>query len=95
MSEMVERVKAAIGPVIAKWAQPVGPTGLDEIARAAMATMRDCDVGSARVLLAGKHALFSCSEDPELEDARGCWQAMIDAALSPQPGCPVSTPGGS
>ena len=29
-------------------------------------------------LVAGKHALFQCSEDPTIEAARACWQAMWD-----------------
>lgn len=36
-------------------------------------------------LVAGKNALYSCSADPELEDARACWHAMIDAALPSEP----------
>lgn len=41
---------------------------------------RNCDVGSPAMLVAGKNALYGCSEDPELEDARKCWNAMIAAA---------------
>ena len=55
-----------------------------EDARAAIEAMRDCDAGNARMLLAGKRALLSCSDDPEFDDARGCWHAMIDAALLPE-----------
>jgi hypothetical protein len=34
-----------------------------------------------RMLLAGKKSLFSCSEDPEFDDARNCFRAMVNAAL--------------
>ena len=37
--------------------------------------------GTLEMLLAGKKSLFSCSEDPQLEDARSCFQAMVDAAF--------------
>ena len=33
------------------------------------------------MLLAGKKSLFSCSEDPQFEDARSCFEAMVDAAF--------------
>ena len=33
------------------------------------------------VLIAGKNSLYSCSEDPEIEDARACFQAMIGEML--------------
>lgn len=51
-------------------------------ARAVLQAIRDVDSGSPAILVAGKKSLYSCSEDPELEDARKCWQAMIDAALA-------------
>lgn len=35
------------------------------------------------MLAAGKNALYSCSSDPELEDARGCFRAMLAAAPDP------------
>jgi len=35
-------------------------------------------------LVAGKQALFSCSADPELADARGCWVAMLDTLHDPE-----------
>ena len=54
---------------------------LRNIARAVLKAIRDCDAGSPAILVAGKIALFCCTEDPELEHARKCWQAMIDAAL--------------
>lgn len=50
-----------------------------QIARAVIAAIRDSEDLAA--LVAGKQALYSCSEDPELADARGCFQAMIDAML--------------
>jgi hypothetical protein len=31
------------------------------------------------MLIAGKKSLYSCSEDPELDDARKCFKAMIAA----------------
>jgi hypothetical protein len=33
------------------------------------------------MLLAGKKSLYSCSEDPEFEDARACFLAMASKAL--------------
>ena len=33
------------------------------------------------MLLAGKKSLYSCSEDPEIEDARACFLAMARTAL--------------
>ncbi|MGV7119573.1 hypothetical protein [Sphingopyxis sp. 550A] len=50
-------------------------------ARAVLEAIRDVDAGSPAILVAGKESLYSCSEDPELEDARKCFHAMIDAAL--------------
>ena len=38
------------------------------------------------MLVAGKEALFGCSEDPELEDARKCYLAMLAAAPRPDAG---------
>lgn len=51
------------------------------IARAVIEAIRECDTGSPAMLAAGKISLYSCSADPELEDARRCWQTMIDVAL--------------
>lgn len=56
-----------------------------EKARAAIKEMRNVDEGSPAVLKAGMQSLYSCSSDPELDDARGCWQSMIDAALTDAP----------
>ena len=50
-------------------------------ARAAIEAMRDVDAVGPQMLAAGKQALYGCSEDPEVEDARRCFQAMVDAAL--------------
>ena len=33
------------------------------------------------MLLAGKKSLYSCSADPEIEDARACFLAMASKAL--------------
>jgi hypothetical protein len=52
------------------------------LVRAVLQAIRDVDAGSPAMLAAGKVALYSCSEDPELADARKCFQAMIDAALT-------------
>lgn len=38
------------------------------------------------MLVSGKEALFGCSEDPELEDARKCYLAMLAAAPQPDVG---------
>ena len=87
MSEMVERV----ADILCDLSYNLGPqwdassdrtkNEFRGYARAAIEAMRDCDAGTPAMLVAGKKALISCSEDPELEDARKCWQAMIDAAL--------------
>ena len=47
---------------------------------------RDLDeaAGGLAMLVAGKAALFSCSEDPSLDDARKCYTAML-SALPPAP----------
>ncbi len=39
------------------------------------------DVLPVSVLLAGKNSLFSCSEDPEFDNARACFDAMRKAIL--------------
>lgn len=60
-----------------------------ESAEAMLRAIRNAEHLAA--LVAGKDALYSCSADPELEDARACWHAMIDAALpSPPVEIPVS-----
>lgn len=98
MTTMVERVARAMFqlryPNIkdrADWVIDAGPTVLRgkpswfELvpeAQVVISTMRDVDGGSPAILAAGKKSLYSCSPDPELEDARHCWEAMIDAALS-------------
>lgn len=61
-----------------------------DMARAALTAIRDLDSGDINdgglsSLTAGKRALYSCSEDPELADARGCFHAMIDAILNEKP----------
>jgi hypothetical protein len=38
------------------------------------------------MLIAGKKSLYSCSEDPELDDARKCFKAMIAALGERQDG---------
>jgi len=93
MDNMVERAaRAAYG----KWREALGtgafpswevipPTTREmyvSTQRAAIEAMRDVDSGSPEILAAGKQSLYSCSEDPELEDARGCWHKMIDAMLA-------------
>lgn len=50
--------------------------------RAVLRAIRDVDVGSPAILVAGKKALYCCTADPELGDARDCWTAMIDAMLA-------------
>lgn len=42
------------------------------------------------VLLAGKKSLYSCSEDPEIDDARNCFAAMLYALLAE--GEPIEPP---
>ena len=59
-------------------------------ARAALQAIRDLDSGDINdgglaALVAGKQALYSCSADPELQDARGCFHAIIDAILNEKP----------
>lgn len=70
-------LRSTIGPVIATDAA----INLGDVARAVLQAIRDVDAGSPAMLVAGKKSLYSCSSDPELEDARECFQAMIDAAL--------------
>lgn len=85
MSTMIERVAAALwhSRSAGKWedAAPLARNYTMEDARAAIEAMRDVDGGSPAILKDGMQSLYSCSSDPELEDARGCWEAMIDAAL--------------
>lgn len=64
-----------------------GTFDLREVARAALLAIRDLDSGDINsgglsALVAGKEALYSCTADPELADARGCFHAMIDAILN-------------
>ena len=69
-------------------ASPVVPVGSgEEMRRATLEAIRHLDSGDPNdgglaALVAGKNALFSCSEDPSLQDARGCFHAMIDALLA-------------
>lgn len=56
-----------------------------DAAHEVITAIRDVDGGSPAVLAAGKQSLYSCSADPELEDARGCFHAMIDAMLEELP----------
>lgn len=49
------------------------------VARAVLMAFRDAEDLAA--LIAGKKSLYSCSEDPDLADARKCLHAMIDAVL--------------
>ena len=92
MNEMVERVARAIAESQGYRVEAIKAMMYDDRvtpswqeflddARAAIEAMRDCDAGTPAMLVSGKKALFSCSDDPELEDARKCWQAMIDEAL--------------
>lgn len=61
----------------AKWAEA------KEAARNIVKAMRDLpDADGPQMLVAGKQALLSCAEDPQLEDARRCWHAMIDTLLA-------------
>lgn len=80
MSEMIDRVARAIC-FIEYGSEDAGWDNQIPAARAAIEAMRDVDAGWPNILVAGKKALYSCSPDPELEDARGCWHAMIDEAL--------------
>lgn len=77
---MIERVAQAM-EVRARAGLYHGEPPWRALARAAVKAMRDVDSGTPEILRRGKKALYSCSSDPELEDARGCWQEMIDAAL--------------
>lgn len=78
----LERSARAVAEYTGQRMPPPGDVVTCEgIARAVLEAIRDVDSGSPAMLLAGKQSLYSCSEDPELDDARQCWQAMIDAAL--------------
>lgn len=90
MTTMLDRVAEAIcqadeqngGPPWG-YVQTIGKhavNGYYDRARAAITAMRDVDSGSSAMLAAGKAALYSCASDPEVEDARSCWEAMIDEA---------------
>lgn len=52
-----------------------------DTARAVLEAIKDVDAGTPAMIAAGKSSLYSCLEDPELDDARKCFHAMIDAAL--------------
>ena len=88
MTTMLEKMADRIAEAFA--AQGGGyaaDTDWAEIARAALQAIRDLDSGDINdgglaALVAGKRALYSCSADPELQDARGCFHAMIDAMLN-------------
>lgn len=59
-----------------------GRINMIAVTRAVLRALRNIDLGGPGALVAGKQSLFSCSEDPELSDARKCWQAMIDELLA-------------
>lgn len=81
------------GGVSLEWRQPpqVKMVGLHDEAEAECARMNARAVIEVLcaasedlpipVLLAGKNSLFSCSEDPEIDDAQKCFLAMITALL--------------
>jgi hypothetical protein len=46
----------------------------------------DLHIDGLAMLVAGKQALLGCSEDPELEDARICYLAMLAEAPQPRTG---------
>lgn len=57
-----------------------------EMARAVLLAVRNLDAEGVgftglNALVKGKESLYSCSADPELDDARQCFTAMIDAIL--------------
>lgn len=63
-----------------------GRSVCEGLARSVLMAVRNLDaegVGSTglNALVKGRESLYSCSEDPELDDARQCFTAMIDAIL--------------
>ena len=86
MSEMVGRVFEAISAYMDGCGEnrcvPPMSDGCEcaLAARAAIEAMRD--VECLPMLLAGKNALFSCSEDPTIEAAHDCFRAMLAVALT-------------
>lgn len=84
MSEMIERVKAAIGeklsPVLDLRA-PYAKVMVDAAARAAIEAMRE---PSAAMLEAGdQRAIDYWPHSEATPNAADCWQAMIDEMLKP------------
>jgi hypothetical protein len=86
-----------IGDATNMVASPVVPVGVSrgDMRRATLEAIRHLDSedpndGGLAALVAGKNALFSCSEDPSLQDARGCFHAMIDALIAASPVVPAS-----
>lgn len=91
MTTMLEKATRA---ALNQWASQTSAAWVDDPSeemaaciRAALQAIRDLDGGDINdgglaALVAGKQALYSCSADPELQDARGCFHAMIDAILA-------------
>ncbi len=84
---IVERVAIALHgsgilapPPDHSWTECVVKDEFRRAARAVIEAMRD--VECLPMLVAGKNALFSCSEDPTLEDARNCFHAILAVALT-------------
>jgi hypothetical protein len=77
---MIERVARAIGDWDSGRAMVLDANDCRQIARAALEALREPTEG---MLLPGAETLPDY--DPGCDDAKNCWQAMIDAALSEKP----------
>ena len=88
MNEKADAVGHAIEDAVNAWNAGEGCDDLvlwdadyrQALGRAAIEAMRD--VECLPMLLAGKNALFSCSEDPTIEAAHDCFRAMLAVALT-------------
>ena len=78
---MLERIAAVIG-------QNLYVESNIEIARRVLTAMREIDLQSENDveinMLTHGRAVLPEHDEPMLEDAKNCWQAMIDAALEEQ-----------
>lgn len=72
------------------WARKAWTACMTDVLKA----MRDIDSGGPQILAAGRQTLYGCSEDPDIDDARRCFHAMIDAMLG-NTGPPPAEPQGN
>ena len=76
--ELVKRLRNLVG-------QYIGDADIDDELQDAADRIEKLEAAlrepTLPMLLAGKKSLYSCSEDPEIEDARACFLAMARKAL--------------